>query len=313
MTQTETVAEPGTPRPRGSWIRYPIYGIVLFIILALTRQPVGVWYRNWTAEPVDEEATVQAIDVIEPSGLAFHDGRQSFLVVSDEGLLVELSPNWEVRDRHVLGGDLEGVAVHPMTGTIVVADEKAATVFEFDLDMRRILRIWSPDRAKASGLPREGLSNNKIEGVAVVQNPDGTLGLWCVWERSPARVFRMEADLRVEATESARERIRSGLEPERISARVAECFALKPQQLNGITWDSVSGLLLVVSAREQTLTAFTVEGKTVATWRIGPSWAEGVCVMPDGAVILTEENKDRTWTYPKLGLRWRAMKTADPP
>ncbi len=312
MTQTQAVNVSETRGLRGNWIKCSICGVVLFVTVVLARHPLGVWYRNLAADPVDEEAVVQAIDVIEPSGVAYHDGRQSFVVVSDEGLLVELSPNWEVLDRHDLRGDLEGVAVHPTTGTILVADEKTATVFEFDLDMRRILRIWSPDRTKASGLPRDGVSNKKIEGVTIAQNPDGTLGLWCVWERNPARVFRIEADLRVAATESARERIRRDLEPERISARVAKCFALRPQQLNGITWDSASGLLLAVSARERTLTAFTVEGKTVATCRIGPSWAEGVCVMPDGTVILTEENKDRTWTYPSLGLRWRAKKAADP-
>ena len=95
-------------------------------------------YRR--AAPLPAPARFQPVEVVEPSAVVYHAGRRTLLIASDEGELDEVDLNFQVVGRFPLPGDLEGLALHPVAGTLLVSAEGEGFIYEFDLELRRPIR-----------------------------------------------------------------------------------------------------------------------------------------------------------------------------
>jgi len=70
----------------------------------------------------------------EPSGVAWHPGRNTLLVVSDGGLIAELPPNGGPTTVWSLPGDLEGITIKdPASPLVYVGNENPDSIVEFNL------------------------------------------------------------------------------------------------------------------------------------------------------------------------------------
>src|SRR3989338_3067400 len=80
---------------------------------------------------------------IEPSGLAWHSGRNQLLVVGDEGELAAMNVDGSNVSTWNVGGDLEDVAVaDPSSSYVYLADENGKIV-KFDLSSGTTVQSWS--------------------------------------------------------------------------------------------------------------------------------------------------------------------------
>ena len=274
---------------------------LLILLVAAALSPLTPPGRRLRAEPLDLPAESTPTTIPEPSGAAYHPARGTILLVSDEGGILELTPAGTPIGRFDLPGDLEAVAVHPQTGTVFLGLERAAAVLEYDLDARHTIRRLGLDLDRSPGFPKDHNANQEIEGLCVVRQPDGSYRLLIAWESAPARVGTLDADLSPEATEAARQaRARDG-RPLRQSVRVHSAFAPGPRRLSGLTYEPDLGLLLVLSARDRTITVCDLHGKVAAIYRLSISKPEGICLLPNGDAVITQEDRDKIWFY--RGLR----------
>lgn len=100
----------------------------------------------------------------EPSGIAWHSGRNQYVLVGDEGQVATMDADggnvtvWNLGSSY----DLEGVAVADQgSQNAYVLDENTSTAFEFDLDAGRLTgKSWSfADRlSEVNGAGAEGLA-----------------------------------------------------------------------------------------------------------------------------------------------------------
>ncbi|UCG33066.1 MAG: SdiA-regulated domain-containing protein [Phycisphaerales bacterium] len=254
----------------------------------LTVSPLTSTGRRLRAMPLDLLRQPAQATVVEPSAAAYHPNRGTVLVASDEGLIVELSLSGAELARYELAGDLEGLAVHPETGLLYAAFEQDPRILEFDLDVGEVLRQWCVEAPELA--PRD--PNRQIEGLAIAPGPNGSPALLIAWEARPALVARLDADLT-----PARSFPADNTNDFNLPTRIASSFAPGPPQLSGLSYDPPTGLLLVLSAQDRTITACTPEGAIRARYRLDISKPEGICLLPDGDAVICQEDKDTIWFY----------------
>lgn len=276
-------------KPHASW-KWILACVLATLVAAalLTVSPFTTTGRRLLAMPLELPGEPIRVAAAEPSGAAYHPHRGTILVASDEGLIVELSPSGSEVARHGLPGDLEALAVHPETGLVYVAVERGPTILEFDLEAGMVLRQWHLD-------PR-GLGhrhpNRQIEGLAIGPGPDGSPALMIAWESHPALVGRLDADLA-----ESRSFPQDNMKITKLSTRIASSFAPGPRQLSGLTYDPPTGLLLVLSAEDRSITACTLDGAIRARYRLNISRPEGICLLPNGDAVICQEDTDTIWFY----------------
>lgn|GEM_PF-3391354 len=231
------------------------------------------------------------LPVSEPSGVAFHPLRNSLMVVSDGGDLFELDMDFNVRQRIKLRGDLEGVGVHPTEGTVYVASESAATIYEYELQERRVLRAFRVDMFSHADFPVGGVRNKGIEGVAVAQVAANDFRLIAVVEGEPARLVHLSSDVSPRAVRSARDWARANPmeEPERVSATITQSHDLGLKRLSDVTFCPDSQVVIVISANDKVALSCDLDGHIRSTVRIPGHKPEGLCLLPDGDALVVHD------------------------
>lgn len=93
---------------------------------------------DWPAEVTSTEISVElrgAIPDFEPSGIVWHRGRQTFIVVGDGGDIGEITASGGLVHAWSPGHNLESVTIADPTGSIVyVGGENESMIYAFDLD-----------------------------------------------------------------------------------------------------------------------------------------------------------------------------------
>jgi uncharacterized protein YjiK len=105
------------------------------------------------------------IGVLEPSGVAFHAARGSLFVVGDEGSLVELSTEGKLIGSKRGYGNLEDVAVHTPSGSVILLAEMESQLVLHDAAGAKPPRKWALDRRALLGTD-PGDRNQGFEGLA---------------------------------------------------------------------------------------------------------------------------------------------------
>lgn len=226
----------------------------------------------------------------EPSGAAWHGPRGTLLIVSDNGVLAELDTSFTVLNRFRIAGDLEGVSVHPVTGTVFIASERSGAILEYCLETKQILRTLVIDFSSHPDFHESNRGNKSIEGVAVIAEPGDRFALYGVIESSPARMIRLNADVSPAATQRARATLKDrGAAGTVESIGVEAAFDLKLTRQSDLTFDVGAQRFLVISARDSTGRMVDKAGRISRSFRIPGTKPEGLCFLPNGDGVFVQD------------------------
>ncbi len=236
----------------------------------------------------------------EPSGAAWHAQRGTMLIVSDSGVLAELDSSFTVLNRYRVAGDLEGVSVHPVTGTVFIASERSGAILEYCLEAKRVLRTLVIDFSSHPDFRAGNRGNKSIEGVAVIAEPGDRLALYGVIESGPARMIRLNADVSPAATQQARSTLKDrGAAGTVESIGVVAAFDLKLTRKSDLTFDVGAQQFVVISARDSTGRMVDKTGKISRSFGIPGTKAEGLCFLPNGDGVFVQDTGG-AWIAPGL-------------
>lgn len=279
--------------PSSSRRRHRVTALLLGVVsgAVLYALPLGPWWRHYRAEDVQADWSLQTRAVKEASSIAYHPHRGTILVASDEGYICELDRDLVVVGRYDVLTDLEGLAVHPQTGTVFVAEETFQAVYEYDLQRRRILRCMDVDLQAYPAFRRKLEDDNAgLEGIAIVPNALGELTLMAVVQAAPARLIALDADLSSGATEDARQRCSAaglfGVQ-QRIAVRTA--WDLGVAQLSDVVYDPQLNQLWVVCSKDAVLLLVDRGGKIQRRLRLPGRQPEGLAFLPDGRTLVADD------------------------
>jgi uncharacterized protein YjiK len=268
---------------------------VVILAAGVCFSPLTTTGRRLRAQPLGLSAETAQVTITEPSGAAFHPARGTILVASDEGGLWELALDGTRIDRFDIPGDLEAVAVHPQTGTAFLALERALTVLEYDLNSRQTIRVLHLEPSRGLRFTPHHNPNHEIEGLCIVTEPQRPSRLVIAWESRPARIAVLDADLSPQASEEARRTTERSGRPLSSTIRVQRAFAIGVRQLSGLAYEPGSRLLVALSAQDRTISVCDLHGGVLARFRLTISKPEGICLLPGGAAVITQEDRDRIW------------------
>ena len=104
----------------------------------------AVWPASTTATNLGS-ALMAAKTTFEPSGIVWHAGRGTYIVVSDGGDVAEISSTGTVINTWSPGGNWEGVTVADTSSTLIyLAHENNSTIVAFDLSTGALTgKTWS--------------------------------------------------------------------------------------------------------------------------------------------------------------------------
>jgi uncharacterized protein YjiK len=228
--------------------------------------------------------------VKEPSGLAFHAQRNTIMLVDDEGTLVELDLDLKEKNRWKVPGDLEGVAVHPDNGHVLVAAERQATVIEYELNKgaevnRYTLAFASHPEFQSTRDPNAGM-----EGIALVGNGDN-LATYLVIEAAPARLVKLAAKLAASLGDQAISVDQKGqIRPTARMALIEKGWDTGFATLNELVYDEMTKTFLVVCAKEKKLGVLDTSGKLQRTLDLPGPYPEGFCFLPNGDALVVHDS-----------------------
>lgn len=271
-------------------------------------QSVGIAFPSSNPPAASEQETVTSlatpaerasgvffsVPVSEPSGIAYHPTRRTLWVVRDNGSLIEMDLSYHVLSEVKIRGDLEGVAVHPETGNVWIASERASAVLEYDIEMARIIRKIRIDFAAHADFGTRSRGNKGIEGVTFGRDRAGRFRVFCVVESSPARVIRLSADVSRGATERARDKF-DPMSPAGVKEEVTQIdrsFDVGLARLSDITYVDSPPMLVVVSSDQNVVRSIDLEGKQLRTVPILGRRQEGLCFLPDGDGLISMDVDD---------------------
>lgn len=133
--------------------------------------------------------------VREASGVTFDPRSGHLFVVGDEGALAELNLSGQVLGRGTAKGNLEDVAFHAPSGSLILLSEKKAALVLYDPAGRVERKRWSLDEGGLLG-EEPGEKNQGFEGLAFRElpgHPGGGL-FYLTHQRAPALVVVIAFD-----------------------------------------------------------------------------------------------------------------------
>jgi len=219
----------------------------------------------------------------------FHKERNSILLVDREGVLVELDLDLREKNRWTLTGDLEGVAVNPTTGRILLASERDSRLTEFDLDSGKELQRYVVALGSHPEFLEDRNPDRGIEGVAFA-NPGNTVTVFVVHEISPPRLLRLELNLAMVADSAQQDsKTVAGGSSMKNFAMVHKGWDPGLRSLNDLAFDVTTQTFLITSAREKMLAILDASGKPLRSYDLpGPS-PKGFCLLPNGDALVVHE------------------------
>lgn len=289
---------------------FRLIGMGVFLGLLMTTAGPG------SARAGEEgESRIVPVEMREPSGAAWHPQRQSLLVISDEGELVELDNGFQVRARYRLYGDLECVAVHPETGAVFIGDEGNGAILEYDLDGKRVVRVITIDFRTHEDFAGGVKDNQGLEGLAVIRIDD-VFHLVGGMERNPPRLIILDADIsRLAQQRVARAAEANRHEPLREATRITDSIDVGLLRLSGLTAHPDGESIVVIATGEQLIRQCQLDGKVIASLTAPGSKPEGICILPDGRAVITHDVKKGALTLisdlPGQLAASRAMESAE--
>ena len=287
MAKSQTDSRPARRRRKPWIVVTALVGLVLLVKYA----GQAFWHIRWEvahrlAAELPGQVTSRDIEASEPSGVAYHPQRNSILVASDAGFLVEFDLDFRKLRSWRVKGDLEGIALHPDGSIAYIADEDNGAIIEFDLNSEIEIRRTPIDFDSDPDFAGQGSGNEGLEGLAFcpAHLDHGPPVLVGIIERDPPRWIELAFDQNADRW------------------RIVRSLDVKMTRLNGIEFDDVSNRWIVVSSKERTARCVDLTGHVSDAVRLPGRLPEGICILPDGRSILVHDSGGVT-VVPDLS-RW---------
>ena len=237
-----------------------------------------------------------------PSSIAYHPARQTLLVASDAGYVAEFDRNLRLQERYELGGDLEGLAVHPLTGNAFVASEREGALLEFSLEKRKVLRTFVIDYESDRRVRDEESDNSGIEGITFLPTASGTVRLFTVMQADPARLIELSAaGGGVELTKRMRSRVKERLAGPRKhrgeieTLHITGVTKLEVEPLSDVVYSEIHGALVVISARRRQALLLQPDTRAAGGFELPGRKPEGLAFLRDGQLVVVDDEGGAWW------------------
>jgi len=230
---------------------------------------------------------IDKIDLREPSGIVYHEGRDTLFAVGDEGDICEIrTDGTEVRKKINTGKriDYEGVTVDPATGLLYVAVEGAEAIVEIDPDTLRTRRRFELDRT-FDGKVIMDPGGQGIEAITFVADPDHPQGgTFYVSNQS----FELDNPNDISAILEVQLPLKTASEGAR--AKTLRVLPLAVPDLSGLQYDAANRRLLVISDATNTLWVVTLDGEIERGYALFGQSQEGVTIDPQGHLYIAQDD-----------------------
>jgi len=221
--------------------------------------------------------------VPEPSGICIHPSRKTLFVVSDDGLVFELTMQGALVSRTEVPGDLEGITVDPSTGLLYIVVEGEDIILEYDPVGRAVTRRFPVNRAYGRNkqfLQKQVDSyDNGLESLVFVprarHREGGTFFAGNQWD--PPCVLEILVPLK------------SSRAPE-AEARILRVLPLKIDDPSGMYYDPVRKRLNIVCDADNVLVESTLQGRLVRSYAFPGDNQEGLCRDEEGYLYIAQDS-----------------------
>lgn len=225
--------------------------LVLLLLVACRPEPYNIDYSKILE--------TYELTINEPSGLCFSSDKSSFFIVSDQGMLYEVSISGSlIKEFAYTGNDFEGVTIDPATSSIYLCEEGTGNLLKLDLNGNKLGSFNILNQA----------GNNGIEGLTYNRNLNE---FYLLKEKNEGLLIKY-------STES------------NIKKEIVLNFAY---DYSGIFYNEMTGNLWIVSDESKTITQCDLDGNKIKSISIPISGMEGIVVNEDEteAYVVSDPNK----------------------
>ena len=139
--------------------------LIAIMMMAACLSFVGA--ASWPSDTTGTNIGASLPAYYEPSGLVYHEGRNTLFTVSDEGVVSELKIDGTVVKNWYFSGDFEGITVADINSNYVyIVTEYPFTLSQLDLTTGTITKTWSLTNL----IPATSVTNLGLEAVTFVPN-----------------------------------------------------------------------------------------------------------------------------------------------
>jgi hypothetical protein len=234
-----------------------------------------VFQNKWVGD-------IDQIQFNEPSGICWHDSRETLFLVGDEGDICEIKPDGMlVKQEHVRDADFEGVTHDPSTGLLYIVIEEEEIVLEIHPETFEVLREFSiPRQFKGKTLLNAG--GNGIEAITFVpddEHPEGGV----FYAANQAFTLDDEQDI------SAIFEVELPLRSQKGEPRILSYFTPGVIDLSGLHYDAKTDRLLVTSDAANIILEYSRQHELLSVQAFPGDNQEGITVDPDGFIYIAQD------------------------
>ncbi len=203
----------------------------------------------------------RAVNIPEPSGVAFDSSRQCLWIVSDNtGLVYKTSFEGDViHELPYICEDPEGICLGPDGNSLFIIEELNADLVQIDLEGNELNRIH------IANFESEG--NQGFEGL--IYHP-GRARFYLVHEKDPVALVVLS-------------------ETGAVLNRIAIDYA---HDISDITLDKERGELLLLSDEDETVINSTLDGEFIDEWATEIKKAEGIAKNGDTLYVVSDSEEE---------------------
>ncbi len=271
----------------GELKRRPVGRVLLLCVattlglVAAVQIPLTLTQRYDFENPSSRVSLRHRID--EASGLAATDGGRVFTHGDERAVVYEVDPETGAVLKQfsmgapVLEGDFEGIAVAG-NRFFLINSQGLLLEFKEGVDDESVsfagVDTGLGDRCEVEGLAFEPATQALVAACKSVPSDDDSFIM----------LYRIRlSDLTVEP------------EAIRVPAAGLAAFGLADHFApSGVEVDSETGLLLLISARQESIIEITAEGRIISGFHLGSNrhpQPEGISILPDGTLLLADERQ----------------------
>ena len=234
-----------------------VKGIVYFLVLVLFPEVAC------RPEPfmIDKSKILETYDLTinQASGLCFPSDTSSFFIVSDQGMLYQISMTGSlIKEFPITGNDFEGVTFDPLSSCIYLCEERSGMLLKIDLNGNELESYAIMDQP----------GNNGIEGLTFNRNLNE---FYLLKEKNEGLLIKYSIE-------------------SNIKKEVVLNFA---NDYSGLFYNEMTDKLWIVSHESKTITQCDLEGNKIKTMSLPISGMEGIAVNKDEteAYVVSDPNK----------------------
>lgn len=239
---------------------------------------------EWPGSPgFTPQANWDRQNIIDPSGICFHPRRQTFFIVSDEGVVFEVKTDGTPVFSLKIPGDLEDVTVDPSTGLLYIIIEGDDVIQEFDPDKKEVGRrfpINRSDKGNPSFLQKQaGKYDNGIEALVFVPNPGHPEGgtFYAGNQEDPPCIMELYVPIKTSLAKEA-------------EAKILRVLPFRMRDPGAIYYDPKTQLLNVVSDSDNLFLEITPDGKLVKEYAFPGNDQEGIAWDDQGYIYICQDS-----------------------